>query len=175
MTDIEEGEEITYDYGVRSEEWMKAGYQEARREESALDTEADETSVAITPAEDKEKRKGGYKRNYFWCPVKDCASGPVQKVTQHLHKVHGMDPVTASKVARKKEEGTRRGHQAEDTKPKDEIDRVAAHRSLLQARRSAHGNRHRSIHQRCCDILRGTFTCTSTSCHPEHVHSQSFS
>jgi hypothetical protein len=33
----------------------------------------------------------GFKRNYFWCPVVDCASGPVQKMGQHLLKVHKMD------------------------------------------------------------------------------------
>ena len=42
------------------------------------------------------------KRNYFWCPVMDCTSGPVQKVTQHLQKVHMMDAPTAAKVAKQK-------------------------------------------------------------------------
>ena len=52
----------------------------------------------------KEDRSGSSrpKRNYFWCPVVDCASGPVQKVTQHLQKVHKMDAATATKVAKKK-------------------------------------------------------------------------
>lgn len=48
------------------------------------------------------QKKSKFKRNFFWCPVTDCASGPVQKVTQHLQKVHKMDPATASNVARKK-------------------------------------------------------------------------
>ena len=47
-------------------------------------------------------KKAAYKRNFFWCPEQDCASGPIQKVTQHLQKVHKMDPATAARVARKK-------------------------------------------------------------------------
>ena len=43
-----------------------------------------------------------YKRSYFWCPEMDCTSGPVQKMTQHLQKVHKMGPATASQVARRK-------------------------------------------------------------------------
>ena len=43
----------------------------------------------------------GYKRNYFWCPVVDCASGPVQKMGQHLVKVHKMDRATATRTAKK--------------------------------------------------------------------------
>ena len=45
------------------------------------------------------QKRGKFKRNFFWCPVKDCASGPVQKITQHLQKVHKMDPATAASVA----------------------------------------------------------------------------
>lgn len=44
----------------------------------------------------------GWKRNYFWCPVVDCTSSPVQKVTQHLQNVDKMDSPTAAKLARKK-------------------------------------------------------------------------
>ena len=29
-----------------------------------------------------------FKRNYFWCPVPDCTSDPVQNMTQHLQKKH---------------------------------------------------------------------------------------
>ena len=46
-------------------------------------------------------RTEDYKRNYFWCPVVDCASGPAQ-VTQHLQKEHKMDAATATKVIKKK-------------------------------------------------------------------------
>ena len=44
----------------------------------------------------------GYKRNYFWCPVVDCTSGPVQKIGQHLAKVHKMDKAKAAAFAKKK-------------------------------------------------------------------------
>ena len=38
----------------------------------------------------------------IWCPVMDCASGPVQKMGQHLVKVHKMDRATAAQTAKKK-------------------------------------------------------------------------
>ena len=60
-------------------------------------------SIAGAGGGSKDDSSGSHhKRNYFWCPVVDCASGPVQKVTQHLSKVHKMDAATAAKVARKK-------------------------------------------------------------------------
>ena len=42
------------------------------------------------------------KRNYYWCPVMECSSGPVQKMAQHLQKVHKMTPTTAAQVSRRK-------------------------------------------------------------------------
>ena len=50
----------------------------------------------------QRKTTTGLKRNYFWCPVKDCASGPVQKMAQHLVKVHKMDTPTSVKMAKRK-------------------------------------------------------------------------
>ena len=50
----------------------------------------------------QRKTTTGFKRNYFWCPVKDCASGPVQKMAQHLVKVHKMDTPTSVKMAKRK-------------------------------------------------------------------------
>ena len=50
----------------------------------------------------QHKTTTGFKRNYFWCPVKDCASGPVQKMAQHLVKVHKMDTPTSVKMAKRK-------------------------------------------------------------------------
>ena len=38
---------------------------------------------------ESEERKTP-KRNYWWCPVDYCASGLVQKVGQHLAKVHKL-------------------------------------------------------------------------------------
>ena len=38
----------------------------------------------------------------FLVPVEDCTSGPVQKMTQHLQKVHHMDRSQATAVSQKK-------------------------------------------------------------------------
>ena len=52
-------------------------------------------SIAGAGDGSKDDSSGSHhKRNYFWCPVVDCASGPVEKVTQHLSKVHKMDAAT---------------------------------------------------------------------------------
>ena len=102
VRDINIGDEVTYDYGVRSEPWMRV---EPARDGEARSLEIEDgAGVAATPTEGKgiRRKKTGHKRNYFWCPVQDCASGPVQKITQHLQKVHGMDAATSSNVVRKK-------------------------------------------------------------------------
>ena len=56
-----------------------------------------------TTSKETQKRNSciGLNRNFFWCPVKDCGSGTVQKMTQHLQKVHKMDKQTAAKEARR--------------------------------------------------------------------------
>ena len=48
------------------------------------------------------KRKRPQKKNYFWCPILDCASGPVQKVGQHLTKVHRVSPQEVARLLKKK-------------------------------------------------------------------------
>lgn len=80
LRDIEVDEELTYDYGVRGQEWMRTKG----------------TSIQ------RQTNKKQYKRNYFWCPVVDCRVGPVQKIHQHLQKFHKMDLTTVAKVAKKK-------------------------------------------------------------------------
>lgn len=58
--------------------------------------EDDVTIIKTTPSLLKPKR------NYFWCPVVDCTSGPVQKVTQHLQKVHKMSASESARVSKQK-------------------------------------------------------------------------
>lgn len=36
----------------------------------------------------QQQRKA--KRQYIWCPVAGCLSGPVQKITKHFHNVHQL-------------------------------------------------------------------------------------
>lgn len=43
-----------------------------------------------------------HKRNYYWCPLLDCTSGPVQKITQHLQKKHRLSVTEAAQLAKKK-------------------------------------------------------------------------
>ena len=38
----------------------------------------------------------------FWCPVKDCVSLPIQKVGQHLTKVHRLDQKAVTALLKKK-------------------------------------------------------------------------
>ena len=42
------------------------------------------------------------KRNYYWCPVQNCGSGPVQKVGQHLSKVHRVSKTAVAHLLTKK-------------------------------------------------------------------------
>ena len=135
-------EELTYDYGVRTEGWMKVKGGGTRRRETSDEGEearrdgTHEMKVALESHDGEEGQRGGdcktprsYKRNYFWCPEPDCASGPVQKITQHLKKVHKMSPQQASKVART---GPPRGCQAQDAQSRNTLQRRLAFGSLLQ-------------------------------------------
>ena len=38
----------------------------------------------------------------MWCPVRDCQSGPVQKITQHLKKVHKVAGVEMKRLEKEK-------------------------------------------------------------------------
>ena len=112
---IAEGEELVYDYGVRSEDWMKARKKARSREQDVPDRDSGcvdgatgesregSPDVSVVEISRKSGKKVVYKRNFFWCPEQ---SGPVQKVTQHLQKVHKMDPATAARVASKKRQAT---------------------------------------------------------------------
>ena len=108
VRDISEGEELTYDYGVRSERWMRragkgdSGGSEVKMVEESSGGSPGMKETAERAEETREVGKTSVKRNYFWCPELDCASGPVQKITQHLQKVHKMDSATAAKVAKRK-------------------------------------------------------------------------
>ena len=118
VRDIAEGEELVYDYGVRSEDWMKARKKARSREQDVPDRDSGcvdgaagesregSPDISVVEISRKSGKKVVYKRNFFWCPEQDCASGPVQKVTQHLQKVHKMDPATAARVASKKRQAT---------------------------------------------------------------------
>ena len=41
-------------------------------------------------------------RNNFWCPIQDCGSGSVQKIEQHLDKVHKLDKGVVCPYAKEK-------------------------------------------------------------------------
>ena len=48
-------------------------------------------------ARSKRGRKPG-QRHYLWCPIKECMSGPIKKVTQHLYRVHKLPPSTVAEL-----------------------------------------------------------------------------
>ena len=59
-----------------------------------------------------EKPQGGKgKRSWFWCPIKDCGR-PIQKVGQHLVKVHKLDSKTTALPLKKKVRAPKLGRSA---------------------------------------------------------------
>ena len=147
IKDIEVGEEVLYDYGERTQPWMRVRRESGGREEreeamgdgngtgetagGSRDWEGMGNDVVGGSGDQEGTGEGGVseggsdvvvlessehdvvaasekslpqktRRNSFWCPVMDCPSGPVQKMTQHLIKVHKMDHSRASKVSVKK-------------------------------------------------------------------------
>ena len=71
-------------------------------EDNGGEVESEEETKEESLEGGRRRSTTGYKRNYYWCPVVDCASGPVQKMGQHLVKVHKMDRATATRTAKKK-------------------------------------------------------------------------
>ena len=71
-------------------------------EDNGGEVESEEETKEESLEGGRRRSTTGYKHNYFWCPVVDCASGPVQKMGQHLVKVHKMDRATATRTAKKK-------------------------------------------------------------------------
>ena len=90
--------------GLTSDGWEEEGSLSAGRgeEEGNREEEGSQGKSAGRREGGQRRSTMGYKRNYFWCPMVDCASGPVQKMGQHLVKVHKMDRATAALTARKK-------------------------------------------------------------------------
>ena len=73
----------------------------------------DEEEVQILSTVKSKKPK----RNYFWCPVTDCTSGPVQKITQHLQKKHRMAPAKSAALAKKKRRAPREAIRLNEPNP----------------------------------------------------------
>ena len=108
---IKAGEELCYDYGDRTEEWMrKARLVKGRvtadgkgigesKESGELEGDGEEEDAEEVGGEEKKqdemskrkpKARKPAKRRYVYCPIQGCPSGPVQKVTQHLQNVHKL-------------------------------------------------------------------------------------
>lgn len=71
-----------------------------KEEPLAVDSLDDGATSTLTLV--SSKKKIPRRRNHFWCPMKDCASGPVKKIRQYLRKVRKLEDQT-------KEEGSPRG------------------------------------------------------------------
>ena len=84
---------------------MDVAEQSYHEHQEGRDIHGKEDVQIIEEASTKPAKVAQHKRNYFWCPLIDCTSGPVQKITQHLQKKHKLDPSTAAKVAKKKRLG----------------------------------------------------------------------
>ena len=121
IKDIKPGEEVSYDYNVRSEKWMKKKTEENSgevRQSEKIGQESEkigqesekigqesenigQESEKIGPGEERSVarvKRPKYKRRLYWCPVTDCPAGPVQKMTQHLKKANKMDSTTAFRM-----------------------------------------------------------------------------
>ena len=86
LRDIPRGEELCYDYGVREESWMRRSRLEKGKVASCAEVEGKDDEVMEVVGGNGKGKKA--KRRYIWCPMRGCPSGPVQKITQHLRKVH---------------------------------------------------------------------------------------
>ena len=183
VRDIEEGEELTYDYSVRSEHWMKAG-KKARSGEQDVPAR-DSGSVGGAMGESREgspavhvvgiSRESGkkvYKPNFFWCPEQDCASRPIQKVTQHLQKVHKMDLATAAMVARKKRRAPANTVRPKMPKPQHPVKQSATYCPVCRPHINSLPtcSSHIISHPTCSSMHpRYLKTGLSLSLHPQHV------
>lgn len=116
IRDIKAGEELCYDYGDRTEEWMRKGRLVEGRViadgivtgeskgsgEQEGDGKEPEPEVGGEKQDKKSERKPGArkpaKRRYVYCPIEGCPSGPVQKVTQHLQNVHKLSKANVRRL-----------------------------------------------------------------------------
>ena len=119
IRDIAPDTEITFDYGVREMKWMRSRQDQmspavSLREPSSPPSPTSPSQDVVVTAGPAAKGMRGHKgkgraaaltpakRNHFWCPVVDCASGPIQKLGQHLSKVHKLDAQAVAKLLKKK-------------------------------------------------------------------------
>ena len=105
LRDIPPGEEICYDYGVRGQRWMGRSRLAGGKVFSPGEVEEvkDDDVVEVVGGAGKVwGKKGKPKRRYVWCPVKGCQSGPVQKITQHLRKVHQVSAQEMKRLTKNK-------------------------------------------------------------------------
>ena len=93
--------ELTYDYGVRKEGWMRVrgGSAGAREEDNVQILPQEDVQILSSKEEDDMQTVSKTKLPTFRCPVLDCTSGLVPKMTQKKHK---MKVVMAAKLAKKK-------------------------------------------------------------------------
>ena len=132
VRDIEAGKELTYDYGSREISWMRARMKRTEtatstdrganseelpaeeRGENSVEPLAERGEVSEEPITVSSldgatstptlvsKDKKPVHRNHYWCPIQDCASGPVQKIGQHLQKVHKLEKPEIAKLSKLK-------------------------------------------------------------------------
>ena len=107
LRSIPPGEELCYDYGVRGETWMARSKLVGSKVFSGeMEDEGQVAGKSKGRAKKIKKRMSSGKRRYVWCPMKNCPSGPVKKVTQHLASVHKLDKLAISKHTRTKRYAT---------------------------------------------------------------------
>ena len=100
IRDIEDGEELAWDYGVRDKEipFLSKGRLEEGRVVGGVSEELNE-EVVVT-------KKDPPRRRYVFCPVKGCGSPPLQKMPQHLRQYHKLSEAEITKSSKKKQYAT---------------------------------------------------------------------
>ena len=94
LRDIEDGEELAWDYGVRDKEvpFLSKGRLEEGRVVGGVTGE-----VAR-----KDSKKGPPSRRYVFCPVEGCGAPPLKKMPQHLQQYHKLAEAEVQRLSKHK-------------------------------------------------------------------------
>ena len=108
IRDIEDGEELAWDYGVRDKEipFLSKGRLEEGRVVGGVSEKVDEELDEEVVAGEVVTKKDPPRRRYVFCPVKGCGSPPLKKMPQHLRQYHKLSEAEITKLSKKKHYAT---------------------------------------------------------------------
>ena len=87
LTDINEGNEVVWDYKVRDMSWGQS------KLVGGVVKVAEAAGVIASEEEGKQEEKWKGKspaalRRFYYCPVEGCTSRPLRKLSNHMAQVH---------------------------------------------------------------------------------------